>query len=189
VFTVDTVASVLCRAVTSGFVVSSRCYLDNPVVDPHEVGVFSKLGDDFTCAVSLGLSCYRGDRHKALFRGSVYPVGDLSQSLIKVPDGESFPETSASIGSLLVAVVPSILVFGNLVGGVLADSSSSEMSSRYRSDQFSKVPASPAAIKTSRSGVWRLELVVATSVGCARLHLDPGVSLLEGECLEVSVAA
>jgi hypothetical protein len=105
-----------CQAATSGFVVSIRGYLGNPVVDPHEVGIFSKLGDDFTCVVPLGLSCYRGDRHKALLRGSVRPVGDLIQSLIEVPDGESFLETSVSISLLHVAVTSSILVFGSLVG-------------------------------------------------------------------------
>jgi hypothetical protein len=116
VFSADTVASAVCRAATSGFVVSSRGYLGDPIVDPYEVGVFSKLGDDFTCAVPLGLSCYRGDRHKALLRSNVHPVGHLIQSLIEVLDGESFPETLASISSLPVAVTPSVLVFGSLVG-------------------------------------------------------------------------
>jgi hypothetical protein len=70
------VAFAVCRAATSGFVVSSRGYLGNPVVDPHEVGIFSKLGDDFTYVVPLGFPCYRGDRHKALLRGSVHPIDD-----------------------------------------------------------------------------------------------------------------
>jgi hypothetical protein len=47
----------------------------------------------------------------------------------------------------------------------LADNSSSEMSSRYRSGRSSEVPASPVAVKTLRSGVQRLESVVATSLG------------------------
>jgi hypothetical protein len=83
------VASTVYRAATSGFVVSSRGYLGDPVVVPHEVGVFSKLSDDFTCVVPLGLLCYRGDRHKALLMSSVHPVGDLIQSLIDVPDGRA----------------------------------------------------------------------------------------------------
>jgi hypothetical protein len=164
VFSMDTIASAICwgAAATSGFVVSSG---SDFVVDPHEVGVLGKLGDDFTCAVSLGLSCYHGDRHKAFLRGRVHLVGDLIQSLIEVLDGESFLETSASIDLLSVAVAPSVLVFGSLVGGALADSSSSQMPSRYRSAQFFEVPASPATMKTSWSGVQRLESIVATSVG------------------------
>jgi hypothetical protein len=51
----DTVASAVCRAATSGFVVpnfmsSDEGYLRNPVVHPHEVGVFSELSDDFARA-------------------------------------------------------------------------------------------------------------------------------------------
>jgi hypothetical protein len=87
----DAVASAICwgAAATSGFVVSSG---SDSVVDPHEVGVLNKLGDDFSCVVPLGLSCYRGDRPEALLRGGVHPVGDnLIQSLIEVPDRESFP--------------------------------------------------------------------------------------------------
>jgi hypothetical protein len=45
--------------------------LGDPVVDPHEVGVFSKLGDDLTYADPLSLPCYRGDRHEALLRSGV----------------------------------------------------------------------------------------------------------------------
>jgi hypothetical protein len=35
--------------------------LVDPVVDPHEVGVFSELGDDLPDANSLGLACDRCD--------------------------------------------------------------------------------------------------------------------------------
>jgi hypothetical protein len=102
--------------VVSGFVISDGGYLDNPVVDSHDVGVFGELGCDFSCVVSLSLSCYHDDIHEALLGSSMHPVGDLIQSLIEVPDGESFPETSASIGSLSVAVTPSVLVVSSLVG-------------------------------------------------------------------------
>jgi hypothetical protein len=76
VFPVDTVASAVCRAVTSGFVVSGFMssdgeYLGNPVVHPHEVGVFSELGDDFTHVNPLGLPSYRSDIHEALLRSGV----------------------------------------------------------------------------------------------------------------------
>ena len=116
VFTTDTVASAVCRTVASGFVVSGGWYLGDPVVDPHEVGIFSELSDDFACTDPLGLSCYRGDRHEALLRSGVYPVGNLLQSLIEVPDGESLPKMSASIVPLPVAVTSGVLVFGGLVG-------------------------------------------------------------------------
>jgi hypothetical protein len=50
----------------------------------------------------------------------VYPVGDLIQSLIEVPDGESFPEASVSISSLPIVVTPSVLVFDSLIGGCVS---------------------------------------------------------------------
>jgi hypothetical protein len=117
-FSTDAIAPAICWGVatTSGFVISSG---GDSVVDPHEVGVFSKLGDEFSRVMPLSLSCYRCERHEALLKGGVYPVGDLIQSLIEVPDGKSFSETSASIGPLPVAVAPSILVFGSLVGGCI----------------------------------------------------------------------
>jgi hypothetical protein len=76
-----TIGSAICwgATATSGFMVSSE---SDFVVDSHEVGVLGKPGDDFTCAVLLGLACYRGDRHKALPRVSVHLVGDLIKSLI-----------------------------------------------------------------------------------------------------------
>jgi hypothetical protein len=54
-FSTDTVAFAICRAVTSCFVLSEfmssdRGYLGDPVVNPHEVGIFSELGDDFAHA-------------------------------------------------------------------------------------------------------------------------------------------
>jgi hypothetical protein len=61
--------------------------LVDPVVDPHEVGVFSELGDDFSNAYPLSLACDRCDRHEALLRGGVYPALDLLEGLRKVADG------------------------------------------------------------------------------------------------------
>jgi hypothetical protein len=52
-------------------------YLGDPVVNPHEVGVFSELGNDLARADPLGLPCYCGDGHEALLRSGVHPVGDL----------------------------------------------------------------------------------------------------------------
>jgi hypothetical protein len=67
------------------FTSSGRRPLSDSVVNSHEVGVFRELGDDFTCAYPLSLTCYRRDRHEALFRGSVHPAGDLFKGLYKIP--------------------------------------------------------------------------------------------------------
>jgi hypothetical protein len=48
---------------TCGFVVAvpgGRRLVD-PVVDPHEVGIFSELGDDLSSAYALSLACDRCD--------------------------------------------------------------------------------------------------------------------------------
>jgi hypothetical protein len=52
-----------------GFASSEGRHLSDSVVDSHEVGVLRELGDDFSRAHPLRLTCYRGDRHEALFRG------------------------------------------------------------------------------------------------------------------------
>jgi hypothetical protein len=70
----------------SGFMSSDKGYLGDPVVYPHEVGVFGKLGDDFARGDPLNLTCYRADRHKALLGSGVHPVGDLIQGLVEVSD-------------------------------------------------------------------------------------------------------
>jgi hypothetical protein len=88
--------------------------LGDPVVGHHEVCVLSKLGIDLTRADPLGLPCYRGDRHEALLKSGVHPVGDF-QSLVEVPDWESLSETSTTFIPLSIAVTPSVLVIGGLV--------------------------------------------------------------------------
>jgi hypothetical protein len=100
----------------SSFVSFDGGYLSDPIVNPHEVGVFSELGDDFTRVNPIGLTCYQGDRHEAMLRSGVYPVGNLIQSLVEVSDRESLSETSASFIPLSVAVTSSVLVVGGLVG-------------------------------------------------------------------------
>jgi hypothetical protein len=57
VFATDAVASAICwgTAATSSFMVRMG---GDSVVDPHEVGILSKFGDDVTCIVPLGMSCY-----------------------------------------------------------------------------------------------------------------------------------
>jgi hypothetical protein len=84
--------------------------MSDSVVNSHEVGVFRELGDDFTRTYPLGLTCYRGDRHEALFGGSVHPVGDLIESLCEIPYREGFPETSASFVALHVVLTSGVLV-------------------------------------------------------------------------------
>jgi hypothetical protein len=90
-------------------------YLGDPVVNPYEVGVFSELGDDFARVDPLSLSCYRGDRHKALLGSGVNLVGDLIQGLVEVLDGESLSETFAVFVWLPVAVTPGVLVIGSFI--------------------------------------------------------------------------
>jgi hypothetical protein len=119
-FSAGAVASTVCWTAAGSFMVSrfmssDRGYLGDPVVNPHKVGVFSELGDDFTCADPLSLTCYRGDRHEALFWSGVHLIGNLIQSLIEVPDGKSLTETSAAFVPLPVAVTLGIFVIGSFI--------------------------------------------------------------------------
>jgi hypothetical protein len=104
-------------AATCGFVVAvpdGRRLVD-PVVNPHEVGVFSELGDDLPGANSLGLACDRCDRHEALLRGSVYSALDRLESFREVADGEIVAEASATFAALPVALTSSVSVYGGLI--------------------------------------------------------------------------
>jgi hypothetical protein len=89
--------------------------LVDPVVDPHEVGVFSELGDDLPDADSLGLACDRCDGHEALLRGSVYSALDRLESFRKVADGEIVAEASATFAALPVTLTSSVSGCGGLV--------------------------------------------------------------------------
>jgi hypothetical protein len=89
--------------------------LDDPAVDPHEVGVFNELGDDLPSANSLGLACDRCDRHEALLRGSVYSALDRLESFRDVADGEIVSETPAPFVALPVTLTSSVFVGGGLV--------------------------------------------------------------------------
>jgi hypothetical protein len=89
--------------------------LVDPVVNPHEVGVFSELGDDLPGANSLGLACDRCDRHDALLRGSVYSALDRLESFRKVADGKIVAVASATFVALPVALTSSVSVCGGLV--------------------------------------------------------------------------
>jgi hypothetical protein len=84
--------------------------LSDFVVDSHEVGILHELGDDFTCTHPLGLTCYRSDRHEALFGGSVHPAFDLIKFLCEIPYREGFTETSTPLIPLSVALTSGVLV-------------------------------------------------------------------------------
>jgi hypothetical protein len=104
-------------AATCSFVVAvpgGRRLVD-PVVDPHDVGVFSELGDDLPGANSLGLACDRCDRHEALLRGSMYSALDRLESFREVADGEVVSEAPASFAALPVTLTSSVSVGGGLV--------------------------------------------------------------------------
>jgi hypothetical protein len=89
--------------------------LVDPVIDPHEVGVFSELGDDLPGANSLGPACDRCDRHEALLMGSVYSALDRLESFCEDADGEVVPETPAPFAALPVALASSVSVGGGLI--------------------------------------------------------------------------
>jgi hypothetical protein len=104
-------------AATCSFVVTvpGRRRLVDPVVDPHEVGILSELGDDLSSAYALSLTCNRCDRHEALLRGGVYSALDRLESFCEVADGEVVPETPAPFAALPAALASSVSVGGGLV--------------------------------------------------------------------------
>jgi hypothetical protein len=97
------------------FAVPGGRRLVDPIVDPHEVGVFSELGDDLPGTNSLSLACDRCDRHEALLRGSVYSALDRLESFREVADGEIVTEAPTSFAALPVALASSVSVGGSLV--------------------------------------------------------------------------
>jgi hypothetical protein len=177
--TVGTVVGV----VTCSFVVAvpgGRRLVD-PVVNPHEVGVFSEFGDDLPGANSLGLACDRCDRHEALLRGSVYSALDRLKSFRKVADGEVVTEASATFAALPVTLMSSVSV----CGGLVCWSISREL---VGGDVFKVLVlscpegpgVSPAAMKTWQSGVPRLDSEGATSVGVFESARASGVPSWNG---------
>jgi hypothetical protein len=100
--TVGTVASAATRSLVVALPGGGR--LVDPIVDSHEVGIFSKLGDDLPSANALSLECNRCDRHEALLRGSVYSALDRLESFRKVADGKVVAEASATFAALPVAL-------------------------------------------------------------------------------------
>jgi hypothetical protein len=104
-------------AATCGFVVAGPGWrrLVDSVVDPHEVGVFSELGDELSSAYALSLACDRCDRHEALLRGSVYSALDHLESFRKIADGEVVAEAPATFVALPVTLTSSVSVCRILV--------------------------------------------------------------------------
>jgi hypothetical protein len=104
-------------AATCGFVVAvpgGRRLVD-PVVDPHEVGIFSELGDDLYSVYALSLACDRCDRHEALLRGSVYSALDRLESFRKIADGEVVAEAPATFAALPVTLTLGVSICRILV--------------------------------------------------------------------------
>jgi hypothetical protein len=98
--------------VTCSFVVAvpgGRRLVDH-VIDPHEVGVFSELGDHLPGVNSLSLACDHCDRHEALLRGSVYSALDHLERFRNVADGEIVSETPAPFAALPVTLTSSVSV-------------------------------------------------------------------------------
>jgi hypothetical protein len=89
--------------------------LSDSIVDSHEVGILRELGDDFSRAHPLSLTCYRSDRHEALFRGSMHPAFNLVKCLCEVPYGEALTETSTPFVTLMSGV---LVVIGLVCGCV-----------------------------------------------------------------------
>jgi hypothetical protein len=89
--------------------------LSDPVVNSHEVGILRELGDDFSRAHPLSLTCYRSDRHEALLWGSVHPTLNLVKCFREVPDGKGLAETSAPFVPLSVEFTSSVPVVVGLI--------------------------------------------------------------------------
>jgi hypothetical protein len=67
----------------------------------------------------MGLTCYHGDRHEALFGGIVHPVDELVVCLCEVPYGEGFTETSTPFVSLPIVLTSIVLVVVGFIGGCI----------------------------------------------------------------------
>jgi hypothetical protein len=102
-----------------GFASSEGRHLSDSVVDSHEVVILCELGDDFPRAHPLSLTCYFGDRHEALFRGSMHSAFDLVKRLCEVPYGEALTETSTPFITLPIALTSGVLVVVGFVCGCI----------------------------------------------------------------------
>jgi hypothetical protein len=101
------------------FTSSEGRYLSDSVINSHEVGILHELGDDFSHAYPLSLTCYHSDRHEAPFGDSVHPAGDLIESLYEIPYRKGFSETPMPFVLLPVVFTSGVLVVGGFVGGCI----------------------------------------------------------------------
>jgi hypothetical protein len=101
------------------FTSSKGRHLSDSVVDSHEVGILCEVGDDFSYTHPLSLTCYHGDRHDALFGGSVHPAFDLIKCLCEIPYREAFTETSTPFVPLSVALTSGVLVIVGFIRGCI----------------------------------------------------------------------
>jgi hypothetical protein len=100
-----------------GFASSKWRHLSDSIVDSHEVSVFHELGDDFSRAHPLSMTCYRGDRHEALLGGTVHPAFNLIERLYDVSDGKALTETLRPFVAPPVTLTSGVLVVVGLVCG------------------------------------------------------------------------
>jgi hypothetical protein len=103
-----------------GFTSSKGRHLSDSIVDSHEVGVLRELGDDFSRAHPLSLTCYHSDGHEALFRGSMHPTFNLVKRLYEVPYGEALTEMLTSFVALPVTLTSSVPVVAGFVCGCIS---------------------------------------------------------------------
>jgi hypothetical protein len=102
-----------------GFASSEGRHLSDSVVDSHEVGILCKLGNDFSRAHPLSLTCYHGDRHETLFSSSVHPACDLVKCLCEILYGEALTETSTPFVPLPIVLTSGVLVVAGFVCGCI----------------------------------------------------------------------
>jgi hypothetical protein len=153
----------------------------DPVVDPHEVSIFSEFGDDFSSAYSLSPTCDHCDRDEALLGGSVYSAVDRLEIFCKVADGEVVSETPASFVALPVTLTSSVPVGGGIVCRCV--------SRQLVCGDVFKVPILTCprgswcvvgSHETWQSGLPRLDSELATSVGVYESARASGVPSWNG---------
>jgi hypothetical protein len=99
------------------FASSKGRHLSDSIVDSHEIGVPRELGDDFSRVHPLSLTCYRSDRHEALFRGSMHPAFNLVKRLYEVPYGQALTEMPTPFVALPVTLTSGVPVVVGFVCG------------------------------------------------------------------------
>jgi hypothetical protein len=112
------------------------------------------------------LACDRCDRHEALLGVVCTLLSTCSRASVRLRMGRLSRRRRRRSFRLLLRSRRASRLASVSSAGASAGSSSAEMSSRYLSCVVPEVPGvSPAAMKTWRSGLPRLESELATSVG------------------------